>query len=424
MHPGALRWAGDALHRRPHALPSVGGRPDLGVGQCRVTGAPACLHAQDQCDELHEPFPSPVNGHVTVNEILLQGPPGRQPDSDYDAVIVEEQQQDTAGPSAAKRATLRDVARLAGVSHQTVSRAINDKGEIDPDTRRRVLDAARQLSYRPSRFARGLVRPGTTTIGLIVPDVVNPFFPELIAGVIEAAQREGWQVLVSSSQDDPEREPELLRALAGQVDALIGYLFQPDHVVATAVEGVPLVVMSRRARDAGFGSVDIDVGAGVRAAVRHLIARGHRRIGMIDCPDACDPARRDVFLAEMADNDLPVPADAVAGVEQSMAGGEVGFDQLHKARPDLTAVFAFNDLVALGAYRAVRRLGLAIPGEVALVGFDGLSLGELLDPPLTTIHIDKRRMGELAVAQVRRLLAGEPRQPALLETELLVRGSA
>ena len=368
--------------------------------------------------------PPPVNGHVTVNGIVHQVVPGRQPASVYDAVIVGEQEQDSAAPSAGKRATLRDVARLAGVSHQTVSRAVNDKGEIDPETRRRVLEAARQLSYRPSRFARGLVRPGTTTVGLIVSDVVNPFFPELIAGVLEAAEQRGWQVLVASTQDDPEREPQLLRSLAGQVDALIAYLFQPDDVVAAAVEGVPLVVMSRRARDATFGAVDIDLETGVRAAVRHLVARGHHRIGMIDCPAAADPARRAIFLAEAAEQGLPVAADALAGVEQSMAGGAAGFEQLHAARPDLTAVFTFNDLVALGAYRAARRLGLAIPGDVAVLGFDGLNLGELLDPPLTTIAIDKRRMGELAVAQVQRLLAGGSPQLALLETELLIRGSA
>ncbi|MFG1988874.1 LacI family DNA-binding transcriptional regulator [Actinoplanes sp. NPDC048988] len=323
-----------------------------------------------------------------------------------------------------KRATLRDVARLAGVSHQTVSRAINDKGEIDPETRRRVLEAARELNYRPSRFARGLVKPDTTTIGLIVYDVVNPFFPELIAGVIEAAERRGWQVVVSSSQDDPKREAGLLRSLSGQADALIAYLFQPDDVITAAVAGVPLVVMSRRNDGRGFGAVDIDVEAGVRAAVRHLTERGHRRIGMIDCPGAADPGRRAGFLAEAAEQDLTVPAEAIVAVEQSLAGGGSGFERLRAADEGITAVVAFNDLVALGAYRAARRLGLDIPGDIAVVGFDGLGIGELLDPPLTTIALDKRRMGELAVAEAERLLAGEPPTLSVVEPRLLVRGSA
>jgi len=324
----------------------------------------------------------------------------------------------------ARRATLRDVARVAGVSHQTVSRAINDKGEIDPETRRRVLDAARQLRYRPSRFARGLVRPGTITVGLIVYDVVNPFFPELIAGVIDAAEHRGWQVVISSTQDDPARESGLLRSLAGQVDALIGYLVQPEDVVAAAVEGVPTVILGRRAQDPAFGAVVIDAEPGVRAAVRHLVERGHRRIGMIDCPLSADVDRRNVFLDESARLGLEVPAEAVAGVKQSMAGGEAGFATLHEACPEITAVFAFNDLVALGAYRAARRLGVSIPGDVAVLGFDGLSLGELLEPPLTTVDIDKRRIGEMAVAQAQRLLDGETPGLAVIETGLLVRGSA
>ncbi|MFI5930622.1 LacI family DNA-binding transcriptional regulator [Actinoplanes sp. NPDC051494] len=331
-----------------------------------------------------------------------------------------EEQQDGAG---ARRVTLRDVAKLAGVSHQTVSRAINDKGEIDPETRRRVLDAARELRYRPSRFARGLVSSGTTTIGLLVPDVVNPFFPELIAGVIDAARDRGWQVVVSSAQDDVDREPELLRSLSGQVDALIAYLFQPDDVVAAAIGGVPLVLMNRRPRDPAFAGVDIDVETGVRAAVRHLVARGHRRIGMIDCPHAQDPARRAVFLDETAAQGVPVPDGAVVAVAQSMAGGESGLAALYATRPQLTAVLAFNDVVALGAYRAARDLGLTIPADLALIGFDGLSLGELLEPPLTTIYLDKRRMGELAVAQAQKLIAGEPAPLVLQGTELLLRGS-
>jgi LacI family transcriptional regulator len=145
---------------------------------------------------------------------------------------------------------------------------------------------------------------------------------------------------------------------------------------------------------------------------------------MIDCPTACAPTRKDAFLAEAAELGAPIPAEAIVGVEQSRAGGEAGLAELRAARPDLTAIFAFNDLVALGAYQAARRLGLAIPDDIALVGFDGLSLGEFLDPPLTTVHIDKRRMGELAVTQAKLLLAGESPRLALVDTELLIRQSA
>jgi LacI family transcriptional regulator len=258
----------------------------------------------------------------------------------------------------------------------------------------------------------------------MVSDVVNPFFPELIAGVIDAAEQRGWSVLITTTQKHPEREPDLLRSLSGQVDVLIAYLFHPDDVIAEAIDGLPMVVLGRRAQNSAFGVVDVKVETGVRAAVRHLFERGHRRIGVIDCTVAKDPARREVFTAEAKALGIPVAKDAIVDVEQSMAGGEVGFEKLRGARPDLTAVYAFNDMVALGGYRAARRLGVSIPDDVAMVGFDGLGLGELLDPPLTTIQIDKRRMGELALAQAARLLAGEPPEVTLVETSLVIRGSA
>ncbi len=321
--------------------------------------------------------------------------------------------------------TLKDVAKLAGVSHQTVSRAINDKGEIDPETRRRVLDAARELNYRPSRFGRGLVRPGAITLGLIVSDVVNPFFPELIAGVIAAAEERGWQVLISSTQDDETREPDLIRTLAAQVDVLVGYLSSPDATLLAAVEGLPLVVLGRPVHEPAFGAVEADVASGVHAAVAHLAARGHRIIGMIDCSGESGQAdRRPPFVDAAAAHGLTVPSGAIVDAAQTVDAGDAAFARLRDEHPEVTAIFTFNDMLALGAYRAARRLGVAIPGDCAIVGFDGLPVGELVDPPLTSVHLDKRRMGAIAVEEAARLLAGETPGRAMLPVELAVRGSA
>jgi LacI family transcriptional regulator len=329
-----------------------------------------------------------------------------------------------AAPLVARRVTLKDVARAAGVSHQTVSRAINGKGEIDPQTQRRVLDIARELHYRPSRYARGLVRPEVLTIGLVVPDVVNPFFPEFIAGVIEAAGGRDWQVVVASTEDDPLRELMLLRSLGRQVDALVGYLSHTDEELEPYVAGLPLVIVDRGVDSQTYALVRVDTEAGIRAGLGHLIERGHRHIGMIDCVSACDPViRRQTFLDAARTHRLPVDDGWVVLGEESMAGGGSAFESLRAAHPDLTAVLAFNDIVAIGAFQAARRLGMAVPGECALVGFDGLSIGELLDPPLTTIHLDKRRLGELAVHQVDQLLAGELPPPVMLTPRLLVRGT-
>jgi LacI family transcriptional regulator len=328
---------------------------------------------------------------------------------------------------ARRRATIHDVARLAGVSRQTVSRAVNDKGEIDPGTKERVLEAARLLDYRPSRFARGLVQKGAVTAGLVIPDLRNPFFPEVAAGVLEAAEQRGWQVVVWDSRIDEGREREALDVLSHQADAVVGYFSDPDDVLTRHIGGVPLVLLERGPQQTRFAAVGIDAAAGVEQGMGHLFRAGHRRIGMLDGVPGPSP-RRQAFLEQARRLGLPVDEDwVVVCPEHSVAGGESGMEGLLAARPEITAVFGFNDLIAIGAMRTARRRGRSVPDDLAVLGFDGLSLGELVDPALTTLHIDKRRLGRLAVEQVARLRAGE--EPlrgadAWVTPELVVRESA
>ncbi|MFE6173803.1 LacI family DNA-binding transcriptional regulator [Streptomyces sp. NPDC056464] len=346
------------------------------------------------------------------------------------SVLADEEQREpslgrTDGPR--RRATIHDVAKLAGVSRQTVSRAVNDKGEIDPGTKERVLEAARLLDYRPSRFARGLVRKGTVTTGLVIPDLMNPFFPEVAAGVLEAAEQRGWQVVVWDSRTDEAREREALDVLSHQADAVVGYFKNPDDVLARHLGGVPLVLLERGPERTRFAAVGIDAAAGIERGMAHLVRAGHRRIGMLDGVHGPAP-RRHAFLAQARRHGLPVDEGWVAMCpEHSVAGGEKGMERLLDARPEITAVFGFNDLIAVGAMRAAGRRGRTVPGDLAVLGFDGLSLGELVQPALTTLHIDKRKLGRLAVEQVARLRAGE--EPiggadAWVVPELVVRGSA
>lgn len=346
------------------------------------------------------------------------------------SVLADDQQREPSADrtgDARRRATIHDVAKLAGVSRQTVSRAVNDKGEIDPGTKERVLEAARLLDYRPSRFARGLVRKGTVTAGLVIPDLMNPFFPEVAAGVLEAAEQRGWQVVVWDSRTDEAREREALDVLSHQADAVMGYFRSPDEELARHLGGVPLVLLERGPQQTRFAAVGIDAAAGLEQGMAHLVAAGHRRIGMLDGVHGPVP-RRHAFLAEARRHGLPVDDGWIAMCpEHSVAGGEEGMGRLLDARPDLTAVFGFNDLIAVGAMRAARRRGRRVPDELAVVGFDGLSLGELVDPGLTTLHIDKRRLGRLAVEQVARLRAGEEPMngtDAWVVPELVVRASA
>ncbi|ELP70769.1 transcriptional regulator, LacI family [Streptomyces turgidiscabies Car8] len=330
-----------------------------------------------------------------------------------------------------RRATINDVAQLAGVSRQTVSRAVNDKGEIDPATKERVLEAARLLDYRPSRFARGLVRKGAgaVTAGLVIPDLMNPFFPEVAAGVLEAAEERGWQVVVWDSRTDDGREREALDVLSHQADAVVGYFKNEDDVLARHLGGVPLVLLERGPQQTRFAAVGIDAAAGLEQGIAHLVRAGHRRIGMLDGDRLGVPGpRREAFLAEVRRHRLPVDDSwIVLSPEHSVAGGEAGMARLLDARPGITAVFGFNDLIAVGAMRCARQRGLTVPDDVAVMGFDGLSLGELVEPALTTLHLDKRQLGRLAVEQVARLRAGE--EPlsgadAWVAPQLVVRASA
>ena len=206
----------------------------------------------------------------------------------------------SSGPDLSRRVTIHDVARSAGVSRQTVSRALNGKGEIERSTKQRVLDAARELGYRPSRFARGLVRQDTTTIGLVIPDLRNPFFTEVAASALESARARGWHVVVYDTADRPEEELGTLQVIGSQVDGVVGYFSCDEDELDRYTRGMPMVLIGREHRMARFSSIRIDGEDGVRAAVAYLVAKGHTMIGMLDHDNRAEPSlRRDWFTAAM-----------------------------------------------------------------------------------------------------------------------------
>ncbi|GAA3719446.1 LacI family DNA-binding transcriptional regulator [Streptomyces tremellae] len=329
--------------------------------------------------------------------------------------------------------TIHDVARSAGVSRQTVSRALNDKqalndkGEIQGATKRRVLDAAREPGCQPSRFARGLVRQDTVTVGLVIPDLLNPFSTEVAAAALGAAGLRGWHVVVHDTSDHPDKERATLRVIGSQVDAVIGYFSSPEEEIDRGTRGVPVVLVGREHRSPRFSSIRVDGADGIRAAVGHLVARGHRRIGMLDHSGHPEPSDRHAWFAAAA---APhgVAADAVAGARQSVEGGEAALPRLLAAHPDVTAVLAFDDVIAVGALRAARRLGRRVPDDLAVVGFDGLRLGDLVEPALTTVALGIGRLGALAVDEAARLLSAPehpaPRAALAVHGALLPRASA
>lgn len=325
-----------------------------------------------------------------------------------------------------RKVTINDVARSAGVSRQTVSRALNDKDEIDGSTKQRVLDAARELGYRPSRFARGLVRQDITTIGLVIPDLLNPFFTEVAAAALEAARARGWHVVVYDTADRAEEELGTLQVIASQVDAVVGYFSCSEDDLELFTRGIPVVLIGREHHTARFSSIRIDGEEGVHAAVAHLVAAGHQRIGMLDHDGRAEPSiRREWFTTAAAA--YGIDAGMVVGADQSADGGGAALKTLLTAHPDVTGVFTFNDIIAIGALREARRLGRSVPQDLAVIGFDGLQLGTLVEPPLSSVALDTRKLGALAIDQVARLLTGVNPLGAddlVVRAELRLSGSA
>ncbi|TMC02670.1 MAG: LacI family transcriptional regulator [Chloroflexi bacterium] len=296
---------------------------------------------------------------------------------------------------AARRVTITDVAKAANVHASTVSRVLNGRVELSllPETRERVIAAATRLGYRPSALARGLRLRRTFTVGMLVPDITNPVFPAIIKGVEGAAHARGYHLILCNTDDSFEREASYLRVLASDDLAVV-----PDHR------------------------------QGVSAAIDHLIELGHRRIGLIAAPQTTMTGQERLLAARatlrrhhLAHEDALV---AVADSFSEASGYSAARRLLLDAEPP-TAIFGANDLIALGVIRLARELGLAIPGDLSVVGFNDIPQSELFDPPLTTVHVPKEEMGVLAAALLIDQVEGRhiERRRVVLETQLVVRGS-
>jgi LacI family transcriptional regulator len=289
-----------------------------------------------------------------------------------------------------RRVTIKDIAREAGVSRQTVTRAMNGMPRISEATRDRILEISERLGYRPSRFASNLARTSKTkTIAFVVDSFRNPYYSELAADLLDAASARGWQMTIVSREDEPELQ--LLSRLANQVDAVVGYLGETDEkALATAARGAPLVLLGRTATTDGLHSVDFDFGPAFANLVDELRKRGSKRFGMLESQPlgaVYEPSTRRIAYEAAVD---PVSAAAVVVCEappQSVDAGELGFDELMDRFPETDTVIAFSDLMAMGALRAAHRRGVDVPGQVRLVGVDGLSLGAVTSPALTSLAI-------------------------------------
>jgi LacI family transcriptional regulator len=221
---------------------------------------------------------------------------------------------------------------------------------------------------------------------------------------------------VYDTGDRAEEELGTLQVISSQVDAVIGYFSCPEGELEKFTRGMPVVLIGREQRTR-FTSIRIDGAEGVHAALAHLVEKGHTRIGMLDHHTRAEPSiRHEWFTTAAAAHGID--AGMVVGADQTADGGGAALRTLLTAHPDVTAVFTFNDIIAIGALREARRLGRSIPRDLAVIGFDGLQLGALVEPPLTSVALDTRRLGALAIEQVARLLSG---LDALAADDLVVR---
>ena len=317
--------------------------------------------------------------------------------------------------------TVRDVAKAAGVSASTVSRSLSLPDMVDSATRERVQRMADHLGYRPNRAARGLITGRTGNIGLILPDLANPFFPSVVKGIQKQAHQSDYSVFVADTDEDPGAEIGLVRALAKQVDGIIlcsPRMSLPELREAAAVAQVVLV----NRRSGTIPAVLVDSADGMRQIVEHLGGLGHRRIGYVAGPRSSWSNRQRVRGLRAAVGPAQVELVELGNFSPTFEGGVSAVEAALLA--DVTAVVGYNDLVALGICSRLATRGITVPDQLSVVGIDDIPTASMVQPALTTLSIPKDSAGRAAIDLLLQLL-GEPgsRTPPhrQLPTQLLVR---
>jgi LacI family transcriptional regulator len=329
------------------------------------------------------------------------------------------------------KVTIREIADLAGVSIATVSRVVNGRGDVSPETRDLVQRIVRERGYSANRSARGLSRGKTGLIGGTVPMVHYPYFSHMVAGVAEALYEQDMRLVLCPTYHEHEREVSLLdRLMHGTTDGAVVVLPEEssDELEQLLNHGYrfvvvdPLVPLNER-----IPAVSAAHTAGADQAMKHLLGLGHRRIGAITGPrggKATDDRRRGYFAALAEAGIAPDPALEVEGNFEVSSGVTAAARLLDLASPP-TAIFCFNDNMAIGAMRVARERGIRVPEDLSLIGFDDLDEAAIVHPALTTIRQPLAEMGRLAVSLLMRLLDGQPIEALHVElaTRLVVRES-
>jgi LacI family transcriptional regulator len=329
--------------------------------------------------------------------------------------------------------TIRDVARVANVHPGTVSRALNEETRalVNPETAERVIRAAEELGYRPNRFARGLKTSRSHTIGVLIPDITNPLFPPILRGIEDRLDEAGYTSLIVNTDNDPDRERVSLDAMrARQVDGVIAATARLDRelLVELAEGETPLVLVNRSLEDQSVPAVTVDDRRGIALAVKHVTDLGHKRVGHVAGPQNLSTGHRRHmgFVEAMRAARLEAPPEVIRfGRYFTEEEGARACDELLDAVPDLTAIVAGNDLLAIGCYDTLEKRGLICPDDISVVGFNDMPFVDRLRPPLTSVRIPQREIGKVAADLLLAHLSGgdQTTEEILLEPTLMARGS-
>ncbi len=318
-------------------------------------------------------------------------------------------------------ATIRDVAKAAGVHASTVSRTFSASHMVNPETRARVQAAAERLGYRPNRAARALITGHTKNLGLIVADIANPFFPPLIKASESYARQRDYHVFISDSDEDPVVEEELVQAMAKQVDGIL--LCSPrmnNDLITQLAREVPLVVVNRVLP--GVPAVLMDVGQGTRAAIAHLSREGHQHLALLAGPRGSWTSREIRRAASSTARGYGAKLSIFGPNNPTEHGGDAAAPMIQSS--GATAVLAYNDLMAIGLMEGLDRLGVRVPEDISVVGIDDIPLGRAVRPRLTTVAMPTAAAGRAAVDML--LRPGDDRRTAAtvtLQTTLVIRDS-
>ncbi len=335
-----------------------------------------------------------------------------------------------------KRPTQADVARLAGVSQAIVSYVLNDRSaEVADETRERVLLAIAELGYVPDGAARSLRTRKTMTLACIIPDITNPFYPAMELGIQRVAETHGYDLIVSNTEGIAEKESRALHGmLRGRADGVVMTPFHIDHarietVVSAGIAVTLLHTPVEALQQIGVDFINSDTNPAAQLAVDFLIDRGHTRIGMIAGIPGTPPreARVRGYREALRRHGLPDDDLLIRGADYQEAGGYEAMQELLKLDQRPTAVFAANDLMALGAMMALREAGLEIPRDMAIIGLDNIPAARLVHPALTTVAQYPEEIGQQAAELLISRLSGQaPAQGRFLqkEVDLIVRDSA